>query len=58
MCWGTAVVDTADSAANADEVRKAIIPNILKNRSISMAFKLKKRMTTYSHHQHTREQTK
>ena len=58
MCWGTAVVDAADSAANADEVRKAIIPNILKDGSISMAFKLKKGTTTYSHHQHTREQTK
>ena len=48
MCWGTAVVDAADSAANADEVRKAIIPNILKDGSISMAFKFKKGTTTYS----------
>ena len=58
MCWGTAVVDAADSAANVDEVCKAIIPNILKDGSISMAFKLKKGTTTYSHHQHTWEQMK
>jgi len=51
-------VDAADNAASADEVHKAIIPNILKDGSISVAFKLKKGTTTYSHHQHTHEQTK
>ena len=57
-CWGTAAVNAADSAANADEVRKVIIPNILKDGSISVAFKLKKGTATYSHHQHTHEETK
>ena len=57
-CWGIAVVNAADSAASADEVRKVIIPNILKDGSIAVAFKLKKGATTYSHHQHTREETK
>ncbi|KIM70400.1 hypothetical protein SCLCIDRAFT_100751 [Scleroderma citrinum Foug A] len=57
-CWGVAVVNAADSAASADEVHKVIIPNILKDGSIAVAFKLKKGATTYSHHQHTREETK
>ena len=57
-CWGGAAVDAADNAASADEVCKAIILNILKDGSIAVAYKLKKGMTTYSHRQHTREQTK
>ena len=57
-CWGSAAVDAADNAASVDEVHKAIIPNILKDGSIAVAYKLKKGMTTYSHRQHTREQTK
>ncbi|KIM56424.1 hypothetical protein SCLCIDRAFT_132771, partial [Scleroderma citrinum Foug A] len=57
-CWGIAVVNAAYNAASADEVRKAIILNVLKDGTISVAFKLKKGLTTYSHHQHTREQTK
>ena len=57
-CWGGAAVDAADNAASADEVHKAIIPNILKDGSIAVAYKLKKGTTTYSHRQHTREQTK
>ena len=57
-CWGIAVVDAAYNAASADEVQNAIILNALKNGTISVAFKLKKGSTTYSHHQHTCEQTK
>ena len=57
-CWGSAAVDAADNAASADEVHKAIILNILKDGSIAVAYKLKKGTTTYSHRQHTCEQTK
>ena len=51
-------MDAADNATSADEVRKAIIPNVLKDGSIAVAYKLKNGTTTYSHRQHTREQTK
>lgn len=40
-CWGKAVLDAADSAANADEVRTKIVDGILKNGSITEAFKRK-----------------
>ena len=58
VCWGGAAMDAADNAASADEACKAIIPNILKDGSIAVAYKLKKGTTTYSHCQHTHEQTK
>ncbi|KIM61366.1 hypothetical protein SCLCIDRAFT_122127 [Scleroderma citrinum Foug A] len=57
-CWGIGVVNAADTAADANEVLQKIIPNILKDGSITMSFKLKKGKTTYSHHAHTPGQTK
>jgi hypothetical protein len=58
-CRSEEVLQAADSVANADDVRQKIIPNILKNGTITDAFKIKTRgKGTYSHRPHTREQTK
>lgn len=57
-CWGIGVVNAADTAADANEVLQKIIPNVLKDRLITMSFKLKKGKTTYFHHMHTPGQTK
>jgi hypothetical protein len=58
-CWSKEVLQVADSVANADDIRQKIIPNILKNGTITDAFKIKTRgKGTYSYRPHTREQTK
>ena len=59
LCWGIDVVSAADDAKNADEVRMSICPGLLRDGSITTAFKRKgKGKVTYSHRQHTRQETK
>lgn len=58
LCWGSEVVSAADDARNADEVRTKMCPG-LKDGSITAAFERKgKGKVTYSHHPHTRQETK
>lgn len=58
-CWGIDVVSAADDAKNADEVRMSIRPGLLRDGSITTAFKRKgKGKVTYSHRQHTHQETK
>ena len=40
-CWGEAVVKTVDTALDAEEVCKKIVPNVLKDGSITAAFERK-----------------
>ena len=58
-CWGEEVVKAADDARNADEVCTKIVPNYLRDGSITAAFERKgKGNIMYSHRQHTRQETK
>ncbi|KIM51314.1 hypothetical protein SCLCIDRAFT_143510, partial [Scleroderma citrinum Foug A] len=58
-CWGADVVKAADDARNVDDVRTKIWPGLLKDGSITTAFKRKGNgQVTYSHRQHTRQETK
>lgn len=58
-CWGDDVLQAADEARNADEVRTKIIAGYLKDGSITTAFERKgKGKVTYSHRQHTRTETR
>ncbi len=57
-CWGSNIIDAADSAINPDEVLE-IISSVLKGGSIAGAHKIKSKgrdSDTYSPHPHTREQ--
>ena len=58
-CWGADVVTAADDARNADEVCTEMRPGLLRDGSITAAFERKgKGKVTYSHRQHTRQETK
>ncbi|KAG2043841.1 hypothetical protein BDR03DRAFT_930691 [Suillus americanus] len=58
-CWGDVVLQAADDAKDASEVRTKIIPRILQDGSIMASFERKgKGKVTYSNHQHTRAETK
>ncbi|KAG0695951.1 hypothetical protein DFH29DRAFT_813648, partial [Suillus ampliporus] len=58
-CWGEEVLQSADDAKDADEVRKNIVGSVLRNGSITTSFERKgKGKVTYSHRQHTRAETK
>ena len=53
------MVKAVDSAVDAEEVCKKIVPNILKDGSITEAFETKKRgKATHSARPHTHEQTR
>ncbi|KAG2747584.1 hypothetical protein P692DRAFT_201716450, partial [Suillus brevipes Sb2] len=58
-CWGEEILQMADQARNAKEVHGKIVKNFLRNGSITTAFECKgKGKVTYSHHQHTRTETR
>jgi hypothetical protein len=42
-CWGEAVVKAVDTAINTTKVCTKLIPNVLKDGSITMAFEMKGR---------------
>jgi hypothetical protein len=53
-CWGEDVLQAADQAKDANEVRKNIVGSFLRNGSITASFERKgKGKVTYSHWQHT-----
>ena len=57
--WGKAVLDAADSAKNAEEVREKIVKGILRDGSITEAFERKSNgKPTYSNRPHTRTEVK
>ncbi|KAG0699301.1 hypothetical protein DFH29DRAFT_809220 [Suillus ampliporus] len=59
LCWGNVVLQAADDAKDASEVRTKIIPGILRDGSITASFERKgKGKVTYSNRQHTRAETK
>lgn len=58
-CWGTDVLEAADLAKTADELRDITIRGVLNASSITASFERKgKGKVTYSHRQHTKVQTK
>ncbi|KIK71781.1 hypothetical protein PAXRUDRAFT_181890 [Paxillus rubicundulus Ve08.2h10] len=58
LCWGTEVLDAADNAKDASEVRTNIVGSIQQTGSIVAAFERKgKGKITYGHRQHTRTET-
>ncbi|KAG2120467.1 uncharacterized protein F5147DRAFT_741496 [Suillus discolor] len=57
-CWGDEVLQSADQAKDAQEVRTKIVGSILWNGSITTSFERKgKGKVTYSHRQHTWTET-
>ncbi|KAI0738567.1 hypothetical protein C8Q80DRAFT_1071694, partial [Daedaleopsis nitida] len=59
VCWGAEILETADKAADADEVRRSILPGHLRDGSITAHFARKKgSAVTYSHRQHTKAETR
>ncbi|KAI0754551.1 hypothetical protein C8Q80DRAFT_1216523 [Daedaleopsis nitida] len=59
VCWGAEILETADKAADADEVRRSILPGHLQDGSITAHFACKKgSAVTYSHRQHTKAETR
>jgi hypothetical protein len=58
-CWGADVLQAADEAKDANEVRCKIVGSVLRNGSITAAFERKgKGKVTYSHRQHTCAETR
>jgi hypothetical protein len=58
-CWGEEILNAADEAKDANEVRTRIVGSFLKNGTITASFEQKgKGKVTYSHRQHTRAETK
>ncbi|KAG2092146.1 uncharacterized protein F5147DRAFT_779766 [Suillus discolor] len=58
-CWGEEVLQAADDAKSAAEVRATIVASVLRDGSITSAFERKgKGKVTYSHRQHTRTESK
>lgn len=58
-CWGADVLQAADDAKDANEVRCKIVGSVLRDGSITAAFERKgKGKITYSHRQHTRAETR
>ncbi|KAG0692591.1 hypothetical protein DFH29DRAFT_817383 [Suillus ampliporus] len=57
-CWGNVVLQAADDAKDASEVRTKIVLGILRNGSITASFERKgKGKVTYSNRQHTCAET-
>jgi hypothetical protein len=58
-CWGEETLKLADTAKNHQEVRDKIAGAILRDGSVTAAFKRKgKEKVTYSHRQHTKRETR
>jgi hypothetical protein len=58
-CWGIDIVEAADNAKTADEVRGTTIKGVLNPGSITASFARKgKGKITYSHRQHTKTESK
>lgn len=58
LCWGEEAVEWAMETANDVEARKVVVESLLKTGCISTYFPWKKNGgVTYSHMQHTREET-
>jgi len=58
-CWGEAAVSAADNAKDVSEAHEKIVKGIQLDGSITALFERKdKDKVTFSHHQHTRTQTK
>jgi hypothetical protein len=58
-CWGDEVLDAADEVKDVGEVHTKIVKSIQRNRSIMAAFERKgKGKVTYSHHAHTKAETR
>ena len=58
-CWGLPALEVADSAANTDDVHMKIVPGILCNGSITVAFERKgKWKIPYSNCPHTHQEIK
>jgi uncharacterized DUF497 family protein len=58
-CWGADTLTLADTAKGPEEVRDKITGAILKDSSVTVAFERKgKDKVTYSHRQHTKQETK
>lgn len=59
-CWGEEVLNRGIETGSAEEVRKVVSTDGLDSGRISMHFKRKKKQgtVTYSHMQHTREETR
>ncbi len=57
-CWGEAVVENADDAEDAEEVRRTIIRVIKSDGSITAHFARKKGEVTYSHRPHTKAESR
>ncbi|KAG2345886.1 hypothetical protein BDR05DRAFT_843821, partial [Suillus weaverae] len=59
LCWGGEVLKAADNTKDANEVCSKIVGSILRDGSITASFERKgKGKITYSHHQHTRVETR
>jgi hypothetical protein len=59
LCWSDVVLQAADDAKDASEVRTKIVPGILQDGSITASFERKgKGKMTYSNRQHTCDETK
>ncbi len=58
-CWGDGVVEAADDAKTADEVRETAEAGVLNQQSITAAFERNnKGKVTYSHRPHTRTESR
>ncbi|KAF8550525.1 hypothetical protein OG21DRAFT_1384020, partial [Imleria badia] len=59
LCWGAEILDAADNAKDASEVRTNIVGSVQRTGSIAAAFERKgKGKISYSHRQHTRSETR
>ncbi|KAG2050833.1 hypothetical protein BDR06DRAFT_983824 [Suillus hirtellus] len=59
VCWGEDVLAAADHAKDANEAHTKIVGGILCNGSITASLEHKEKgKVTYSHHQHTRAETR
>lgn len=56
--WGKDILQSTDQANNADEVKDKLIGTFLRDGTIMAMFERKKGKPTYSHRQHTREETR
>lgn len=58
-CWGEDAVDRAMETGSPDQTRETVVKNILETGSISTFFARKKKgAVSYSHMQHTRQETR
>lgn len=57
-CWGEVALNEADEAANINEVREHIVKGLKRDGKITASFEQKQGKVTYSHHTHTRAETR